>query len=445
MRIDLPSPDQFSSIFYSVTGVELSNPVTGIATDSRHVIPGDMFIALKGERVDGHIYLDSISRSGASAVLVENDFTSTRTQSVKVENPLITIGLVAQKWRQQFSIPVVGITGTNGKTSTKDLLVHILEKQVVVHYTQGNFNTSIGLPLSLFTLMETHEISVLEMGASQPGDISYLCNLAEPTHGLITNIAPAHLEGFGSIDEVAREKGQLFNSLEKGTAFVNTADPRVVSLSISSDAIRFGYTPDCDYFASIATGDDGTITLHINDHVVPTNSQNPSFAKNVFSTSVIAHTLGVSWENIIQSVSDYSPTQGRCVVSKHNGWTIIDDTYNANLESTKAAVDFLSAYPGGKKIFVFGDMLELGEKSSNHHSQVGEYCNEKNIDLVFTIGTETVFTHNTIRNGVEKHHMDNKADLVSAIVDTLHDGDVILFKGSRGMAMESLIQDLEDK
>ena len=191
------------------------------------------FWALIGERVDGHSFLGNVENSGATAALVSQIDEALGLQQIVCDNPLIMIGNIANAWRKQFDIPVIGITGSNGKTSTKDLLVHVLQSSYNVHATQGNFNTTIGLPLTLLQLDNEHSISILEMGASVPGEIDVLCRIAQPTHGVITNFAPAHLEGFGSIETITQEKGALFRSLENGNSFVNLTDDKVSGIKIS--------------------------------------------------------------------------------------------------------------------------------------------------------------------------------------------------------------------
>ncbi len=441
MRITLPHSEKFSTVFETVTGQKLLHPILGITTDSRDVKEGDLYIALKGERVDGHSFLASVAKNGSSCALVSEPETNLDFQQVQVKDPQEAIGQIANAWRKQFNIPVIGITGSNGKTSTKDLLVHVLKSSYDVHATQGNFNTTIGLPLTLLQLNDEHTVSILEMGASIPGEIQVLCEIAEPTHGIITNIAPAHLEGFGSIETIAREKEALFRSLGKGISFVNQADNRIVGMDIEGESITFGLTPDCDFPADIHQEEDGSLTLILDAHDIPTESQNLSFIKNIIAVSAIAVTLGVEWENVINQIQSFSPPTGRCQVKQYNDVTVIDDTYNANLISSLAALDYLKAFSGnGRRIFVFGDMFELGPTSTDQHRQIGEKCTELGLDGVFTLGENTIHTDSAINNGIQHEHFENKNELIDSLKKLIHSGDKILFKGSRGMAMEKVIQ-----
>jgi len=446
MRIDIPDPDRFQNVFQQVTNKKLPVKITGIATDSRECQAGDLYVALKGEQVDGHDFIADAAEHGAALALVAHDSPHNKVPTWLVESPLKTIGLVARAWRQQFTIPVLAITGSNGKTSTKDLLKHIFQPFHTVHATRGNYNTSIGLPLTLLELRPDHTFSIIEMGANQPNDISYLCSICEPNHGLITNIAPAHLEGFGTIEQIARTKGVLFMAVADGIAFVNLADEWVRKLPIAGRKITYGLTPDCDFPADLHTEVDGTITLTIDTREIHTGSSNLTFAKNVIAASAVAITLGVDWDTFQQQIGSYQPTQGRCTVQQWNEVTIIDDTYNANLTSTLAALDYLTALRGnGRRIFVFGDMFELGNHAATYHHQVGEKCSQLPLDAVFTVGKETIATDRAITRIPYHKHYQTKDELFQELEAYLQPQDKVLVKGSRGMAMETIIQALVNR
>nr|AIF20826.1 UDP-N-acetylmuramoyl-tripeptide--D-alanyl-D-alanine ligase (murF) [uncultured marine group II/III euryarchaeote KM3_94_C01] len=444
MRITLPEAEAFCTLITQHTGQEPTSPITGIATDSRECVSGDLYIALKGDKVDGHQFIQQAKNNGAAASLIDQDITDINGMyTIHVDDVLAALGNLARDWRKQFDVPVIGITGSNGKTTTKELLKHIFTDHENVHATTGNFNTSIGVPLTLFQLSYEHTISLIEMGANQSGDIEYLCRITEPTHGLITNIAPAHLEGFGSIEEVARTKGALFNALQKGIAFVNMADEYVRGLEISGASISYGLTPDCDFPADIHHEKDGTITVTIDAEEIKTDSHNLSFVKNVIAASAIAIKLGIDWDIFRQRVKSFQAPKGRCEVKQLNNITIIDDTYNANLNSTLAAIDYLKAFSGnGRRVLVFGDMFELGEGSVDHHRQVGEHCKEMELDAVFSTGHESTITDSALNDSVFHQHFDSKQDLLTSLRDWIESGDKLLVKGSRGMAMETIIEGL---
>lgn len=444
MRITLTEPEDFSSLITQLIGKEPTSPITGITTDSRECATGDLYIALKGEQVDGHQFIQQARDNGAVASIVDHETSvSNGMDFFEVDDVLKTMGDLAREWRRQYDIPVIGITGSNGKTTTKELLKHILSTAENVHATSGNFNTSIGLPLTLLQLAPHHTVSLIEMGANQPGDIDYLCDVTEPTHGLITNIAPAHLEGFGSIEVVAKTKGALFNALENGTAFVNMADEHIRKLEIQGKIISYGLTPECDFPADIHHEENGTISLTIDAEEIVTGSHNLSFVKNVIASSAIAIHLGIDWDIFRKKIKSFQSPKGRCEVKQLNDLTIIDDTYNANLTSTLAAIDYLKAFSGnGRRVLVFGDMFELGEGSMNHHRQVGEHCIERKLDAVFSTGIETSATDEVLNNSMFHQHFDSKQDLLTTLQDWLKAGDKLLVKGSRGMAMETIIEGL---
>ena len=440
MRIELKYPERFGLVFEKITRQSLYHPILGITNDSRKIKKGDLYIALKGENFDGHEFLSCVDKAGASAALVSSYNNDINIQQIQVNNPLKILGDLGKEWRRQFNIPVIAITGSNGKTSTKELLIHILSINHNVHATEGNFNTSIGLPLTLLQLEDHHNVSILEIGASMVGEIEYLTSVAEPTHGLITNIAPAHLEGFGTIEKIAYEKGALFRALSNGISFINNADDEISKMNYPGEKITFGLTPDCDFPADIHQEEDGYLTLILDSHEIPTKSQNLSFIKNSIAVCAISVTLGADWKNIINQIQLFEHPPGRCEVKQFNDITIIDDTYNANLVSSLAALEYLKAFSGnGRKIFVFGDMFELGSSSIEQHQKVGEKCSELELDNVLTIGTHTIHTNNAINDSINHSHFENHDELINYLKNCIFPGDKILFKGSRGMGMEKVI------
>ena len=443
MRIDLPNPDKFKHIFDMTLDKSLSEKVDGISTDSRDIKEGDLYLAISGEKVDGHSFLEEVFAKGASTALVNKSIDNFKGKLIKVDDPVYAIGKIAKTWRDQFQIPVIGITGSNGKTSTKELLKYILSAKYDIHATEGNYNTSIGLPLTILRLTEYHGVSILEMGANQPGDIEKLCKIAYPTHGLITNIAPAHLEGFGDIQTVANTKGELFKFLSNGLSFINAADNRINGLETYGDSITFGLTSNCDYPTDLHHNKDGSIILTIDAEEIKTNSINLSFAKNVIACSTIARELGLSWEAIKDRILTSQPPKGRCEIKTNGQITVIDDTYNANVDSTIAAIDYLKAFSGnGKRIFVFGDMLELGASSEDQHRIIGKKCQKEELSVVFTIGNETIVAHEEINNSILHKHFEQKESLLSNLNEIISEGDKILVKGSRGMRMEEIVEQI---
>ncbi len=449
MRITLPYPKRFSRVFKAVTNTSFTNFITGISTDSRECLDGDLYVAIKGENVDGLQFLEGAQSNGATAALVNDSNKNINAiQQIVVEDPLKTIGLIANAWRKKFNIPVIGITGSNGKTTTKDLLKHFLESKYSVHCTKGNFNTSVGVPLTLLQLHGKHNFSIIEMGANQPGDIKTLCQIVEPTDGLITNVAPAHLEGFGSIEIIAKEKSELFTYLTNGTAYINISDEWTSTFSIHAESKTYGDSLGCDFSADYRRESDGNIILIVNTNEINTNSQNIVFAKNILAASAVANSVGIDWNTIQDRVLSFTPTYGRGGITKYeNNITVIDDTYNANYISTLAAIEHLSQYPtkNGRRIFVFGDMAELGNSSKKFHQKIGEKCLENNLDAVFTVGTHTKIMDNILNTLKYYKHFDSKEQLSEELINYMKNDDIISFKGSRSMEMEKIIQEVFKK
>ena len=448
MRITLPEPKRFCKVFKNVTNILLENPISGISTDSRECIDGDLYIAIKGETVDGHNFITEAQSNGAVAALINRpNEVINDIQQLIVDDPIKCIGQVANAWRKKYNIPVIGITGSNGKTTTKDLIKHFLESKYTVHSTKGNFNTSIGVPLTLLQMQGKHNFSIIEMGANQPGDIKTLCKIVEPTDGLITNIAPAHLEGFGSIEHVALEKSELFTYLTNGTAYINILDEWISSFTIQAKSKVYGDSIDCDYYASHNRESDGNIILTINENELNIKSKNIVLAKNILAASAVANSLGIDWNAIRERVLTFTPTYGRGGVIKYENITVINDTYNANYMSTIAAIEHLAQYPtdNGRRIFVFGDMAELGKSSELYHQKVGKKCIEKNLDAVFTVGTQTNFTDKAVGTLRNHKHYDDKSILAKELKSFINNNDVVLFKGSRSMEMEKIIMEIFKK
>ena len=441
MRINIENSEMFTTILESTIKSKIYHPITGLTNDSRQIKKGDLYIAMHGQYNDGHDFLEEVNKKGAAAALVQEPKHDIDFQQLHVSNTMITLKKLATKWRKNFDIPIIAITGSNGKTSSKELLLHILSDDLLVHATKGNFNTAIGLCFTIFGLRSHHDLAIFELGASMPGEIKNLCRIASPTHGLITNIAPAHLEGFGSIKKIAQEKGKLFQSLFDGISFINMTDDYISKMNIKGEKITFGLTPDCDFPADIYQEKDGTLTLILDTHEIKTNSHNFSFLKNCIAVSAIAITLGINAKSLNKRLKSFSPPRGRCFVSKINDVTIIDDTYNANLTSSLAALEYLNAFSNnGRRIFVFGDMLELGDASEEQHAEIGVKCSSLEIDIVYTIGEKTIFTDININDKILHKHFQSTELLIKTLKKIIKKNDKVLFKGSRSMKMEKIIE-----
>ena len=435
MRVQIANKTMFNNALSSLFPQLLLSEVNGFTIDSRLVENGDVYLPIKGENVDGHDFISQAISSGASLIFSEQSSTEAIVEVVYVDSTLTILKKLAMAYGEQIECPIIGITGSNGKTTAKELLNHVLSPHKKTMCTTGNYNSTIGLPISIFTVTGDEEFCILEMGANEPKEISELCKIAKPTMGLITNIAAAHTENFGSIDNVAKAKSDLFTSLpHDGTAFINVDDDYISTFTTNANRITYGFNSEANFHGEYANG-----TLKINDFEISLSYPSEIMAKNVLAVFSIANSIGISPNEIGVLVNTFEAPAGRSDVINHNGITIIDDTYNANLDSAKAGIDVLSYYDGNQKIAIIGDMFELGGLAQDHHRELGEYISKSNIDILLATGELTQFTVDAAHK-VDATFYKNKDDLISTLIKIAHSGDVIYVKGSRGMKMETIIE-----
>jgi UDP-N-acetylmuramoyl-tripeptide--D-alanyl-D-alanine ligase len=423
-------------------------------SDSRAVRPGDLFIALPGERVDGHDFVAAVLEAGAAAVVADparlpaglrldpRVLAATDTRAA-----LLELGAAA---RDVHTGPLVAITGSNGKTTTKELAAHLLSRHYHTASSQGNQNSTLGAPLSLLNALDGHGIYVMEAGMSQPGEIARLCEMARPTHGLVTNIQPAHLEGTGGLEAVAREKGQLFRWLAEnnGTALVNLDDPRVVEQA-SRNRRRSGYalrnhSAGAVHILEEAGADEqARFRLRLSGHecVLPVPGQ--AFLECAAAAAAIALELGMDAAGVTAGLATFSGAPGRMQVRRDAGWTLLDDSYNANPASMRAALDTLSRMAALRRVAVLGEMRELGGESRNLHAEVGRHAAGLGIDLILLAGSpeaRAAFVEGLEAGGRTAHRQSEDAGgLLGAF--TARPGDVVLLKGSRLTGLDRLARE----
>lgn len=431
--------------------------------DTRSMQEGAVFFAIRGEQRDGHQFVADASKR-AGAVVIEEQWRREHGSETKtniqcpiaiVDDTVKALGDIARLHRRKFSIPVLAITGTSGKTTTKDMIVQALEKKYTIHRTRGNFNNHLGLPLTILDMKKSDEVSVVEIGMNHPGEIEYLCSIAEPTHGLVTNVGRGHLEFFDSIEAVAREKGMLFRWLEKAperVAFVNVDDRRIVDEAKTlKNVVRYGFNQETvDVMgATVEHGDSGCrrIVFRARDHRGLYTAELPVGGKHNAGNALAAATVCLHFDldpsMICEALESFAPPAKRNVVKNVHGITIVDDTYNANPESMRAALDmFHSMKISGKKILILADMLELGKQSGEEHGRVGLLIPDMGFEYVFTFGKESqaLYEASAVPFG---GHYDDKKKLVEDLVGVLKNGDAVLVKGSRGMKMEEIVEVLE--
>ncbi|MFM7565231.1 MAG: UDP-N-acetylmuramoyl-tripeptide--D-alanyl-D-alanine ligase [Flavobacteriales bacterium] len=407
--------------------------------DSRTVEPGFLYVAIVGSTFNGNDFIEAALDRGATYCITSEKQKTDKQRVFYVSDTLLFLQKLANYHRNRFSIPVIGITGSNGKTTTKELIVAVLTRKFNVLYTEGNLNNHIGVPLTLLRLNPNHEIAVIEMGANKPGDIEELCNIAEPTYGVITNIGLAHLEGFGSFEGVKQTKLAMYRAMDRnhGKIFINE-DDEVLTASIPSPIETITYSM---HKSSSVNGKmlASTPFLHfgfsINDEKqIEVRSQliGSYNLYNFLCAICIGNYFGVSNEAMVAGLEDYTPTNNRSqwkITAKN---TLIVDCYNANLTSMKAALSSLESMNAVKALAILGDMLELGDESYNAHYEIIQWCERLKIPLV-CIGKEFW----NIPSSIEKHqHTD--ALIQSGRLEAI-EGTTILLKGSRGIGLEKII------
>jgi UDP-N-acetylmuramoyl-tripeptide--D-alanyl-D-alanine ligase len=433
---------------------------SGVSTDTRTVTPGMLFVALRGQNFDGHNFLDDAVARGAAGLVVDVRGGGNAPGNVAVlvvDDTTATLGALARWHRDRFDIPVIAIGGSNGKTTTKDMVARVLAMRYKVHATTGNLNNQIGVPQTLFGIDRNHEVAVVETGTNHPGELATLCKILRPSYALLTNIGHEHLEFFGSLEGVMHEEAMLWRSAERGKeplVLFNADDPWSQQAARNvRRAISFGFTKrsarvrgqalrlngaGCASFRFVGgrmrKGADVTLG-------VPGTHN----AYNALAAAAVGLALGVPAPQIVEALGGFRASSKRMEVLEFGGVTVLNDTYNANADSAIAALETLAATAtDGKRIAVLADMLELGCQSAAEHARVGTRASELRIDYVLTFGNWAAEISRAAR-GCESVHYDQKNILAEYLAELLTPGDVVLIKGSRGMAMEDLTTFLQQR
>lgn len=423
--------------------------LSGISTDSRNLRAGELFIPLRGTRFDGHDYLSQAVSNGAAACLSEEVVAGLPVPVIRVADTLRALGDLAAANRLNLHGPLVAITGSAGKTTTKEMLASILMRQGPGLKTAGNFNNLIGLPLTLLELKPEHRWAVIEMGTSALGEIERLTEIAGPNIGIITNIGPAHLETLHGLDGVARAKGELFAGLRGGTAIINLEDERAARLPIANGVqkVSYGLQAAADLQAVDIQAGPGYVEFSLllldGSYRVHLNSPGQHNVLNALAAAAAAQTLGVPAEDIVAGLESFEPVTGRMnLFPMPGGGILLDDSYNANPLSAAAALKILGLQQGeGRKIAVLGDMLELGEDAASMHREIGALAAEQ-ADLLLAVG---VFAEEVCRGaqgaGMKPEQLIRATTCDEAIEQILklqRSGDCILVKGSRGIELDRM-------
>lgn len=405
-----------------------------IKIDTRKIVAGDIFFALKGPNFNGNHFAQKAIESGASYAVVDEDPNITDPRIIKTNDALITLQQLAKYHREKFDIPFIAITGSNGKTTTKELLHVVLSSSYKTYTTEGNLNNHIGVPLTLLKIKNDAEMAIIEMGANHKKEIAGYCEYAKPTHGLITNIGKAHLEGFGSLEGVKKAKGELFDYLREnnGTAFVNMDDDKVSDISSGiKDRITYG-TANASTIGKVFNNNT-TLETEIDNEVIKTQLVGEYNIMNIIAAVTVGKYFKISMDKIKSSIENYSPSNSRSQLIKKGNNTIILDAYNANPGSMKVAIENFAKFEGHNKIVMLGAMMELGEDSILEHQQIINILNKYAWQKVVLVGDNFKIDHKYI-------HLANADEAKKWLKDQQPQNAQILIKGSRSMQMEKVLE-----
>ena len=410
-----------------------------ITTDSRHCPANSLFFALKGERFDGNQYAAKALEAGAAYAIIDNPEYLSGDRMILVDNVLDCLQQLAHRHRKALGIPVIGITGTNGKTTTKELLASVLATKFNVLATEGNLNNQIGVPLTLLRMNPDHKIAVVEMGASHPGDIDELVHIVAPNYGLITNVGCAHLEGFGSFEGVLHTKGELYDYLRhtNGKIFINQENKDLMGIAHGLEQITYGqhegafavgHVVESNPFLTFDWKQQGKI------HVVETHLVGAYNIDNVLAAVAVGRYFKIPAERISRAIAAYEPTNNRSQYKKTERNDLIIDAYNANPTSMKAALDNFASLPVHPKAVVLGDMLELGKMSDELHSGIVRQLQAEAFDKVYLCGQHFARTADSFPS------FTTTEELIAALRQDKLEGYHILIKGSHSMGLENVVE-----
>jgi UDP-N-acetylmuramoyl-tripeptide--D-alanyl-D-alanine ligase len=422
--------------------------ITGVSTDSRTVKAGDLFVALHGEHFDGHDYLQQVQSEGAAAALVSAPVSGSLSQ-LQVVDTQRALGQLGALNRQQFSGPLVAITGSSGKTTVKNMVHAVLAQRGETLATEGNFNNEIGVPLTLLRLRPEHQFAVVEMGAAKAGDIDWLCELARPTVALLLNAMPAHLQGFGSVEGVAAAKGEIYDRLDAtDTAIINADQPWAKQWrkrAAPATVLDFGVQQPAAISARAmqSRGVEGvsfTVSTPVGDMVMRLRLPGVHNVANALAAVAVGLACDLSLTEIRDGLESLQPVSGRLrSLRSSDGAVVVDDCYNANPGSVRAAIDLLASCPG-RRTLVLGAMRELGEDSEALHLEMGAYARDAGIDQLWGVGQELEGCVATF--GAGGRYFENRSAILNALQGQFGEGDTVLIKGSRSAGMEQVLHAL---
>lgn len=422
--------------------------ITSVERDSRQIKDGSLFLAIKGERVDGHDYIEKCFASGAVCAVCEKTPVNATKPYILVDSTLDAVKKIAKAYRQKFDIPVVGVSGSVGKTSTKEMLYAVLSQKYKTHKTQGNLNNELGVPLTLLSMHEDTQAAVIEMGISDFGEMTRLSEMVQPTICVLTIIGCCHLENLGDRDGVLKAKTEMFkNAAENAEYILNGDDDKLYSVTEvnGKKPIYFGFASDNDYYAEdIENNGEGGISCTLCFDNTRLNVTIPAIGSYMVSNALAAvaagRLLGLSDEQLINGVESYKTVGSRANVINTGKIRIIDDCYNANPTSVKASLDTLVNF-SGRKVAMLGDMKELGADELKLHFETGKYAKDKGVDLVIAAGPLAV----ELAKGADGEWFESVEQVKNAIPALINEGDTVLVKASHSMHFEEIVDFLKEQ
>ncbi len=452
-----------------VTGEPGQNKATftGVSIDSRDIREGEIFFAVKGDRFDGHDFVSSLPERGAGGAVINRGWEGSSTLSeigsarhfslIGVDETRRALGDTAREWRARHPIPLAAVSGSCGKSTTKEMIAAILGVKREVLKTEGNRNNLLGLPLTILGMREHHEVGVVELGISERGEMTRLVEIAQPDVALLTNIGISHIVSLGGFQGVAAAKGELFKALkDDGTEVINLDDLWIVEMTNKSKRRQIAYSieektdvylKECEVKGRASERMSATFSLFGDEMAVEVRGIGRYTLSNAAAAIATAHALGCGREEITEGLSQFVPMKNRMELVQLDGITLLDDTYNANPDSMEAALRALSDYPG-RKIAVLGDMLELGDIAGNIHRRMGALAARIEVEKLIIYGEFKGEVHEgAVDEGMDEGSawmVESKDDAVEVLKEIVSDGDVVLVKGSRGMGMEEVVEKLRE-
>lgn len=416
----------------------------GVTTDTRTLKPGDVFVALEGENFNGHDFIPQALEKGAIALITNTTYSEDLPDSItqfKVANPLKAYQKIGRGWRDKFEIPIIGITGSVGKTTTKELMAAVLSTQGKVHKTQANYNNEIGVPKTLLQLQEDHDYAVIEMAMRGRGEIAELTEIARPTIGVITNVGTAHIGRLGSEDAIAQAKCELLATMpQTSVAILNHDNDRLIRTAATvwnGETLTYGLEGG-DIQGKMLDSQ----TLEVNGMQLPLPLPGRHNALNYLAALAVTKVLNIDWQPLTAGITVQMPSGRSQRLSLPGNITILDETYNAGLESMLAALSLLNETPGKRHIAVLGTMKELGARSRDLHAQVGEKVKELNLDtLLVLIDDPEAQAIATTATGIPTECFTNREDIVNWLQENVQPGDCLLFKASNSVGLSKVVQE----